>query len=84
MEIYLKGQKHLIDTAKLQSDLRGNEMDLVTISKHGELVVDDMQHGAHYPYRRQVWQMRTEGEGTNNETWGDQEWEFCRSIELNN
>ena len=81
MEIHMgEGVKQLLDVEALTAELKAQEIDLVTISKHGELVIDDNCHGVHYPYRREVWQMRNEGEGANNQTWAEHEWEFCRSI----
>lgn len=82
MECIILGEECLIDTDQLQEDLRDDNCVLVCISKHGELVIDNMEHGEDYPYKREVWQMRPPGEGINNTIWGHQPFEFCRSIKM--
>lgn len=83
MEIFLEGGvRQLIDVDALAADLSEVACELVTVSKHGELVIDDFSHGHDYKYRREVWQMRNEGEGTSNQNWAGHGWEFCRSVPM--
>lgn len=82
MVCILSGKEYPINTRQLAEDLAEANCELVTISKHGELVIDDLTHSKHYPYRREVWQMCEEGQGTNNTEWAGQEFEFCRGIRL--
>ena len=82
MNVYLGGVPRDLDVHKLTLDLEAKNCKIVTISRVGELVIDDFTHGPDYEYRREVWQMREPGEGVNNETWGGHEWEFCRSVKL--
>lgn len=82
MDIFLDGNQYTLDVEELKADLADDECELVTISRVGELVIDNMVHGSDYEYRREVWQMRQPGEGTNNCTWAEHQWEFCRSVKL--
>jgi len=82
MQIILNGNEYELDTLVLEVDLLRENLKLVTISKHGELVLDDLYYDETYPYRREVYQMREPGEGTSNVAWANHEWEFCRSIKM--
>lgn len=82
MLVYIDGNEYELDTAALAGDLLRENKELVTISKHGELVFDDRDFGPDYAYRREVWQMRQPGEGTSNSQWAGAEFEFCCSIKM--
>lgn len=82
MNLYIDGIEMPVDLSKLREDLSKDQIELVTISAAGELVIDDLCHGLQYKYRREVWQLRLPGVGVNNQEWGGLEWEFCRTIYL--
>ena len=83
MELHLD-EIYKIDLDKLQSDLEADNYRVVALSKHGQLVIDNLNHGLNYPYRREVWQAMNSGAGATNTYWGDfpNGFEFCRSVKL--